>query len=283
MEDTEFNFVIEDDSNSGAAGMGGGDNGQASTTPAADKASELERQLAGMNEKLSKVTTDNEKLQKLATRAQAEEQIDRAVANASEEVDKAEKALADAYDEGEGVAIARAQRELTSKVARQERISAQADALKKRLAQEESGGRNPGGDVPEDRSNLDAWRQKHASWYGVDRDMTRDAMAIHRQIKEAGALEIGSKEYFDALDRQMAQKYPEVLRGSPGGVSNSSTGGPGGAPVQYRIKKSIADGYRRMGFDMDDPKVVKTLMQNRKKAVEKGLLAEQPVSGQVIS
>ena len=138
-----------------------------------------------------------------------------------------------------------------------------------------------GGDL--DTTNLDSWRTKHSSWYGVDKDMTKAAHEIDAQIRGAGVLEAGSKEYFDAIDRQMSQKFPDQFKGTP------RTGSGGGAPVtsggqrQVRIPASVADGYRRMGINIDDPKVAQRMVKNRERAVDKGWLPEQPASGRLVT
>jgi len=51
--------------------------------------------------------------------------------------------------------------------------------------------------------------------YGVDTDMTKAAHEVDRSIREAGVIPVGSQEYFKAIDRQMAQKYPDRFRSPP--------------------------------------------------------------------
>ena len=100
-------------------------------------------------------------------------------------------------------------------------------------------------------ATLRAWKQRHADWYGVDAAMTKASHEIDRQIRANGVLSVGSKEYFDAIDRAMGQKYPDRMGGTPqtagidGGTQNTATRG--------RIARSVAEGYRRMGIDVDDP------------------------------
>ena len=53
-------------------------------------------------------------------------------------------------------------------------------------------------------------------------------------------------------------------------------------PQKGRINKTIAEGYRRMGIDIDDPKVAERMLKNRQAAVEKGILPEQPIQGSII-
>ncbi len=196
-------------------------------------------------------------------------------------VNDAEKALADAYDNGEGVEIAKAQRALTEAVATREH--AKGDLRQFDGEVERAKKAQPQAQSTLDDKNLSGWKQKHAEWYGVDAELTRAAHEIDRQIRDAGVISVGSTDYFNAVDRQLSQKFPDRFGGTP------PTGGAGqGAGGQQtsrrgRIAQSIADGWRRMGINMDDPKVVDRMVKNRQAAVEKGILPDTPVSGSVIT
>ena len=81
----------------------------------------------------------------------------------------------------------------------------------------------------------------------------------------------------------MAQKFPDRFGGTPP-TSNAPSGQPS-TPQRRggRIAQSIADGWRRMGINVDDPETVKRMVANREKAVQKGILPETPVTGPVIT
>ena len=59
------------------------------------------------------------------------------------------------------------------------------------------------------------------------------------------------------------------------------TGG-GNNRQQTRIPATVAEGYRRMGIDIDDPEVAKRMVANREIAVRKGWLPEKPNMGRIL-
>jgi hypothetical protein len=130
-----------------------------------------------------------------------------------------------------------------------------------------------------DTTNLDNWKQRHASWYGVDKDMTAKAHQIDGQIRAAGVYPVGSVEYFNAIDREMRRLYPDKLTGSP-----ATAGGGGAPPVRSgggRVAASVMEGWRRMGINVSDPKVVARMLQHREVAVSKGILPQVPVTSAI--
>jgi hypothetical protein len=273
-----------EDEGGGGAGYGGG--GDADDAPAAsDRASKLESrleeissQLAGFMSKASKQEAD--------TQVQRTESVIRAaVDKAQKAVDAAEATLAKALDDGDGAVIAKAQRELSLRAAELVRTNAEADQVRATLKKQErrTGGSSGGDGTNLDTSNLDNWKAKHSSWYGVDKEMTKAAHEIDAKIREAGVIVTGSKEYFDAVDRQMSSMFPDRLSGSPQtGSRSSGPTTPGQAPKQTRIAASVADGYRRMGINIDDPKVAERMVARRQQAVNKGFLPATPVTGRII-
>ncbi len=229
-----------------------------------DRIAQLEAQLGAMRQK------------EVAEQDSADKRrLVMAVRQSQQAVDQAEKALADAFDDGDGTEIAKAQRKLAEATAEAKRVEVQAQGIANNRGWSR-GSNNSGGDDELDTTNLDNWKSSHSDWYGVDKDMTKAAHEIDAAIRGAGVLEPGSREYFIAIDKQMAQKYPDRFRGTPptgsGGGSHYPRGGT------QRIEKEIAEGYRRMGIDIDDPVVAKRMIANRETAVQKGLLPAQKPS-----
>jgi hypothetical protein len=52
-----------------------------------------------------------------------------------------------------------------------------------------------------------AW-QKRNSWFGQDKEMTASALGLHEKLRDNG-VEIGSDEYYAALDKTMRKRFPE--------------------------------------------------------------------------
>lgn len=262
-------------------GGGGGDGGD---TQPVDRTAKLEQRLEQMGSQLTGFMTKAQKDAADSAAMRAENVIRAAISKGQGELDDAEKALAKAIEDGEAASIARAQTTVAQKAARLERINAEADQARRDLKTQ--GERRQGGTRTDDldTTNLDSWKSKHSSWYGVDKDMTKAAHEIDGKIRDAGVITPGTKEYFDAVDRQMSALVPGKLSGSPqtGSRSGGSGAGEGGRGGGQRIAASVAEGYRRMGINVDDPKVAARMIANREKAVQKGFLPAVPVTGRII-
>lgn len=272
----DMRFLRPDDETGG--GGGGADD------PPVDRTAKLEQRLEQMGSQLTGFMTKAQKEAADSAAMRAENVIRAAITKGQSELDEAERALAKAIEDGEAPTIAKAQRELSQKAARLERINAEADQARRDLKAQ--GERRQGGTRTDDldTTNLDSWKSKHSSWYGVDKDMTKAAHEIDAKIRDAGVITPGTKEYFDAVDRQMSALFPGKLSGSPqtGSRSGGSGAGEGGRGGTQRIAASVAEGYRRMGINVDDPKVAARMIANREKAVAKGFLPAQPVTGRII-
>lgn len=69
-----------------------------------------------------------------------------------------------------------------------------------------------------------AWQQRNP-WFGPNREMTALALGTHERLQDEGVI-IGSDEYYEALDKTVRKRFPEVF-----GVSESK-------PEQSRTKPS---------------------------------------------
>ena len=266
--------------NAEGEGAGGGvSEGEISSppAPAEDKLTALEERLSRIARSVEGMTSEQRQRKTIDTLARRDAELQRAKADAQQAVADAEERLADAYDNGEGIEIAKAQRALSEMVAKVERADAELEGFRQQVKQAE---RAP---VTEevDNTNLNSWKKKNEAWYGVDAEMTKAAHRIDRQIRDAGVWSVGTTEYFDAIDREMRSMYPDKFGGTPQTMSRSSSTSPS-TPDRGRISKSVADGLRRMGLNVDDPAVAKRIIQHRQTAVEKGILPEQPVQGSII-
>ncbi len=275
MADNDF-FEIP-----GASGdNSGGEQGQgASESAPADRNTILEQRLERMGHAIETLVSKDKTSHQQREKEQLQRKVVNAVRTKESEVDKAETALAEAYEEGDGVSIAKAQRKLSSLTAEVERLKAEGRAALERF--ESSQPRDDADDSDLSTANLDRWKDRNSSWYGVDGEMTRAAHKIDAEIRAAGQIETGSEAYFEAIDRQLSKQFPDKMRGSPG-----SAGGGGDTGGQNRgvtrIPADVADGWRRMGIDIDNPEVAKRMMDHRQKAVGKGILQEKPQFGRVL-
>lgn len=244
-----------------------------------DRMNALEQRLARMTTLLSSVV-DNQQHDKVRTQlGQVEGQIIAKIREHETAEAAAEAALAAAFDEGDGATVAKAQRKLTEATAA--RIDAQNDhrSYKARLVESEKRQGGSDGSPKVDTSNLDKWKEKHAEWYGVDNDMTSKAHQIDKQVREAGVHAVGSPEYFNAIDREMRRLYPDRLSVTPSTAGGGSPKAPSGGTT--RIAASVMEGWRRMGIDTSDAKVVARMVKHRELAVSKGILNATPATGSI--
>lgn len=279
MSDDFFTLPVGND-----GGDGGGPAGEGAPGGSAPSRSDLlEQRLEKLTQTVERMTTNmtgrDYASERQAERSQLYRTLNDEVAKTQVELKAAENRMAEIYDTGDGKQIAEAHRIVSQLVAKSERLIAEG---RQRLAQfdrETEAGKKASPDI--DTSNLDMWKQRNG-WYGTDAEMTRKAHEIDAEIRRAGVIVDGSVEYFSKIDAEMAKAFPNKLRGSPGAASNSSGMASGGAGGVTRVRRDIAESWRKMGFDVNDPKVLKSLMDARQTAVGKGILPAQPVEGRVI-
>jgi len=289
MEDMSlFKSVKVFRSPSGEDGSGGGDlfysggADEAGAAAAPDRTSMLESRLDKMATSLDAFMSNQTADKKKAEVNRVEGQIASVIREQDQALDAAETALAEAFDDGDGRTIAKAQRAVAEQAAKRERVLAQAEQYRENAKNSEKrvGGQRTAEEL--DTTNLDQWKQQQSNWYGVDKEMTKYAHELDSTIRAAGVISSGSKEYFEAINRQMKNKFPDRFSGTPptGGASGDR-GAPAPSAGRQRIAASVADGYRRMGINIDDPEVAKRMVRNREKAVAKGWLSETPNTGRI--
>lgn len=272
---------------------GGEDDPGAQQEPApnvvADLESRMNSRLASLTEAVTEAVTgmsrqrDEDRAASEAARMRAAAQgVEQRARQAETAARQAQTALEQAIEGGDAKVIAAAQAAVVDT-----RIA--ATSARNDLRRVEQTRRNPPAPTQSepaaqqpkrelDTSNLDRWKSRNKSWYGVDDGMTRAAHEIDASIRAAGVITEGSQEYFEAVDTQMTKRFPQVFNRAPDTGSGSS-----GAPAQgrepagqTRIPAHVFDGWKRMGLNTDDPEVVKRLVgPHRAKLVEKGILAPQ--------
>jgi hypothetical protein len=124
--------------------------------------------------------------------------------NAAEiELQAAKKKYKEAYESGDADALTEANAEITQAALRLERAS-----VMKPIEVEEREYQAPVAKVEHPRTQR--WIEANSDWWGKDEEMTAAAMGLDRRLqREYGADFIGSKEYFDTIDRTMRKRFPE--------------------------------------------------------------------------
>jgi hypothetical protein len=152
------------------------------------------------------VLEDNKRLkQQLSSGSEIFIQQNRSTAQA--ELEAAERGYREAYEAGDPDLIAAAQ----TKIAKATLKLDKAENMRP-LPVEDSNFRPPQRQAPEQKlPPLTAkWVQDNSDWWGVDEEMTAAASGLDRKLqREYGADFIGSKEYFETIDKTMRKRFPE--------------------------------------------------------------------------
>lgn len=274
----------------GGAAPSGAEGGSPAPDNTGQQLSAFEQRLNSMSKQLGEFIAGSKQERTKSEIAGYDNQLSASLRDKETAVSAAEKALADAYESGEGAAVARAQRELTEAVNAKDTAKRTLDTFRnkaKELERRDGGSQGAAGNPQQsggadDTTNLNAWKSKHATWYGVDSEMTKAAHAADARIRAAGAIAVGSREYFDAIDREMKNNFPDKFGGTPptnGGGGNQNHGNG----YQGRVPSSILQGWQRMGIDTSNPETVKRMLAHRETAVSKGILSAQPAQGSIVT
>lgn len=67
-------------------------------------------------------------------------------------------------------------------------------------------------EAPKVSRRTQAWLNSNADWFGPDSEMTMAAMGLDKKLQaKYGADYVGTKEYFDTIDRTMRKRFPEYF------------------------------------------------------------------------
>jgi len=128
------------------------------------------------------------------------------------EMEMAKRAYKEAYDSGDSDKMIEAQQAL--QVANYRML--QAKSFRMPTLQEQNYAVQPQEDQVQQPAprplnpRLEAW-QKRNPWYGADDEMTATALGVHEKLKKSGEVEVGSDEYYAALDRTIRKRFPEYF------------------------------------------------------------------------
>jgi hypothetical protein len=153
-----------------------------------------------------KVYQENQKLKgKLTTGEQS--LVSSVKENVSRQLEDAKRAYKDAYDSGDSDKLVEAQEKLTEAKIKAQEI----ERYKPEFSQEALQSQEVDVQIPQQPQRLDSktqsWLDKN-SWYGVDEDMSFLAMGVHRRLEREGVA-IGSDHYYNVIDNEMRQRFPE--------------------------------------------------------------------------
>ena len=175
------------------------------------------------------------------------------------QVATAEQELARAIDLGDTNGVIEAQRKLTSLALENDRAKQakmQQDRLRQqaeqqsRMAAAQPQQQRPQAKRPDPQA--EQWASRNA-WFGQDEAMTYAAFGIHKKLVEEEGFDPRSNDYYNELDRRMADEFPHKLKSNGGSkrpaqtvasVSRGSSGRSSGkkvrlTPSQVAIAKKL--------------------------------------------
>lgn len=173
----------------------------------AKEAALRERQAA--EEFARQVYEENKRLQKqLAEGSQVF--IETSKSAASTELEVAKKKYKEAYEAADTDAIVAAQEEIAKATLKLERAAQMKPIEEKEFKPVAA----PPAAAPE--GNVDPrtkrWLDTNRDWFGKDEEMTMAAMGIDKKLqRQYGPDYVGSKEYFETVDRIMRKRFPEYF------------------------------------------------------------------------
>ncbi len=147
--------------------------------------------------------------QKLKTKLTAGEQtlVTNIKQTVSRELEDAKREYKEAYDSGDSDRLVEAQEKLTDIKMRAKEI----ERYQPEYSEEALQSREVDVQIQQPQQRLDsktqAWLDKN-SWYGVDEDMSFLAMGVHRRLEREG-VPIGSDHYYNVIDNEIRQRFPE--------------------------------------------------------------------------
>lgn len=161
--------------------------------------------------------------QNLKTKLTAGEQslVSNIKENVSRALEDAKRAYKEAYDSGDADLLVDAQEKLTEIKMKAQDI----ERYKPEYSEDALQSRETDVQIPQQPQRLDsktqAWLDKN-SWYGVDEDMSFLAMGVHRRLEREGVA-IGSDHYYNVIDKEIHQRFPEKFGNSEETKTSSET------------------------------------------------------------
>lgn len=153
-----------------------------------------------------KLASENERMRKLIQSGE-KEYVESVTNSASLELKMAQQQLKEAHDMGDSDKIVEAQQAMQEANMRLMR----AKSYKPQALQQPESVVQPQPEqyqsVPKPDPKAFAWQERN-SWFGRDKVMTATALGIHEDLKDKG-YEIGSDEYYAALDKTVRRRFPE--------------------------------------------------------------------------
>ena len=169
-----------------------------------------------------------------------------------------------AYDSGNGDALADAQLKLSNLAAEQQKYNAAKTRFQQQRVQVQQPAEQPApvaaqpaAPAPQPQQakpdpKAQSWAQKN-TWFGEDRVMTTAAFAVHQGLIEDEGFDPQSDEYYTELDRRMRKEFPHKFQ------SQKSGGGTQVASAGSSASRSTKQGRRTVKLSPSQIAIAKRL------------------------
>jgi hypothetical protein len=171
------------------------------------------------------------------------------------EIDSAQREYKEAYESGDTDRLIKAQSKLTSAAIRADKVN----NFKPAPLQPQKTVVQPQQPASQESIHPDtqAWIDKNP-WWGKQRGMTAYAVTLHEDVLDAG-IQNGSKEYFDAIDKEMKVRFPEAFAEEPADAKTSqrtksnvvAPASRSTAPKKIVLTQTLVNIAKRLGVPLE--------------------------------
>jgi hypothetical protein len=174
----------------------------------------------------------------------------------------AEADLARAMDLGDTAAVVAAQRKITNLAIQSDRAQ-QAQIQQQRQQQQYQAQRQsqasqpmPAQQPPRPDPKAESWAERN-SWFGEDEAMTYAAFGIHKKLVDSEQFDPSSDEYYDELDKRMAEEFPHKFKNSgasrrPAQKVASGSRTTSGRNTKVRLSPSQVAIAKKLGVPLEE-------------------------------
>lgn len=130
--------------------------------------------------------------------------------NSERELEIARREFKEAYDSGDADLLAEAQEKLIDAKQKVQKVHEYRPEFNEEALQEQETNVQMQPSQPKLDPKTQSWLDKNP-WYGSNDDMSYLAMGIHRRLEREGVA-LGSDHYFNVIDKEMRQRFPEEFQ-----------------------------------------------------------------------
>jgi len=153
--------------------------------------------------------------------------IEHAKISIAQELNEAKRKYKQAYEEGDSDGLVAAQEDLTSAKLKAERVN----NFKPRPVEEEKfePAAQPTTEAPPVDWKAEKWKDENKEWFGIDREMTGFAFALHDKLINEDRIDPTSDEYYTRLNGRLRQVFSDKFEFDE----------PADAPTQRPVKSNV--------------------------------------------